>query len=180
MSWGCKPPHSVSYMHREWYEVFEPLHFTWCGWAFGCTFTLLHLCRVGAKFGNLRVKESPSASNIMVSFLEAINQPILLLTSIMDDMKCFSTFLWCGWAFGCTFTLLKLCRSGPNFGKLKVRWSPNNIMVLCFEAIKLPQSAFYLHIGCIECVWAPSYVVEGHLGAPLHYTPVQEIFELGG
>ena len=70
-----------------------PLHcYTCAGW--------------GPNFGNLGVKESPSASNIMVSFLEAINQPILLLTSIMDDMKCFSTFLWCGWAFGCTFTLL--------------------------------------------------------------------------
>ncbi len=33
---------------------------------------------------------------------------------------------------------------------------------------KPPLTASHTHIGCTETVWAPSYAVDGHMGAPLH------------
>ncbi len=39
---------------------------------------------------------------------------------------------------------------------------------------KLPYSASYIHIGCIQSVSEPSYDVSGHMDAPLYtVTPVQ-------
>ena len=46
--------------------------------------------------------------------------------------------LWMGiWMHPYT---LHLCRWGPNFGKIRVRWSPNNIVVSWLEAVNPPTS----------------------------------------
>jgi hypothetical protein len=115
-------------------------HFICCGWAYGCTLTQLHLCRWGknfGKFGLLRV----SPNNIMVSCLEDVNHPTLLLTSILHVLKVFEHLhmLWMG------------------------------MWVVMFEGCKPPNSASYIHIACIKSIQAPSYAVdERHIGAPLH------------
>ncbi len=83
--------------------------------------------------------------------------------------NCLSTVICCGWAYGwtLTLTLLYLCRWGPAFWKIEVRRSPN---VLCCHGrgCKPPLIASHIHIGSIQSVQAPSYAVDGHMGAPLH------------
>ena len=37
-----------------------------------------------------------------------------------------------------------------------------------FGGFKPPNSASYIHIACIKSIRAPSYAVDGHVGAPLH------------
>jgi hypothetical protein len=99
------------------YKVFEHLHMMWMGtWVHPYKVTPVQ--EVGAKFGNLRVRMRPS--NIMVSCLEAANHPTLYLTSILNVYEALSTFICCGWACGCTLTLLHLCRWGLNIEKLEV------------------------------------------------------------
>jgi hypothetical protein len=41
--------------------------------------------------------------------------------------KCFSTLICCGWAYGCTLTLLRLCRSGVDFWENGVDLSPGDV-----------------------------------------------------
>ncbi len=38
-----------------------------------------------------------------------------------------------------------------------------------------PLTASQIHIGCIKSVLAPSYALDGHMGAPLHCHPVQQV-----
>ena len=88
-------------------------------------------------------------------------------------MKCLSTFIWCaGWAYGRTLTLLHLCRFwGPNFGKLGKKVSQNTIMLCC----KSPH-LYLTSLLDVWSVWAPSYAVDGHLGAhPYTVTPVMVV-----
>ena len=82
-------------------------------------------------------------------------------------MKCLSTFICCGKAFGCTLTQLWWCRGGPNFGKLESGGAKMTLWYHCWDC-KPPHSASHIHNTCIWSVWAPSYAVERHYGAPLH------------
>ncbi len=56
--WGSKPPLTVSHIHI-WIikSVLSTSMFLCCGWAYGCTLTLLYLCRVAAKFWNIGVRQ---------------------------------------------------------------------------------------------------------------------------
>jgi hypothetical protein len=78
-----------------------------------------------------------SPNNIMVSCLEAVNHPTLLLTSILHVLKVFKPLhmLWMMgiWVHPYTGTPMQVW--GKNFGKLGLRVSPNNIMVSCLEAV---------------------------------------------
>ncbi len=61
-----------------------------------------------------------------------------------------------------------LCRQGPKFGKLGYDWA--RVMLWCHgQGCKSPLTASYIHIRCIQSVLAPSYAVDGHMGAPLHW-----------
>ena len=82
-------------------------------------------------------------------------------------MKCLSTFICCGKAFGCTLTQAWWFRWGPNFGELGSGGAKMTSWCLCWGC-KPPHSASHIHNTCIWSVWAPSYAVERHLGAPLH------------
>jgi hypothetical protein len=92
-----------------------------CGWAYGCTLTLLCLCRAGVD--SRKIELSPSPSDVVMSWLrlqtrlECIPHPCDMYT------QCFSTLICRGWAYGCTLTLLCLCRSGGEFWKIGVGWS---------------------------------------------------------
>ena len=97
-------------------------------------------------------------------------KPPLTASHIHIDWMCIkwlSTFICCGWAFGGTLTLLYLCRSWPNFGKLGKGWA--KMTLWCHGwGCEPPLTASHIYIGCIESVWATSYAVDGHMGAPLH------------
>ncbi len=81
-------------------------------------------------------------------------------------IKCLSTFLCCGWTCGCILTLIPV-QVGAKFWKIKVRWSQNDVVVSWFRCQPLLTTS-HIHIGCINSDWAPSYAVDGHMGASLH------------
>jgi hypothetical protein len=56
---------------------------------------------------------------------------------------------------------------GPNFGKLGSGGAKMTLWCHCWGC-KQPHSASHIHNISIWSVWAPSYAVERHLGAPLH------------
>jgi hypothetical protein len=56
---------------------------------------------------------------------------------------------------------------GPNVGKLGSDGAKMTLWCHCWGC-KPPHSASHIHNTCIWSVWAPSYAVEWHLGAPLH------------
>jgi hypothetical protein len=88
--------------------------------------------------------------------------------------KCFSTFICYGWAYGCTLTLLYLCRMGPNFGTLGYDWA--RVTLWCHGwGCKPPLTASHIHTRCIQSVLAPLYAMDGHMGASLHYYSVQQV-----
>ncbi len=80
--------------------------------------------------------------------------------------KCFSTLICCEWTYGCTLTLLYLCKCGWSFRKLGCGWGQ---IVLWFHGwvYKQLQTASHIHTICKQSVLAPWYAVDGHMGAPL-------------
>jgi hypothetical protein len=83
--------------------------------------------------------------------------------------KCFSTLICCGWTYGCTLTLLYLCRWGLIFSKVGVWVRANGIVVswlrlqTASEGIPHP---YHMYTKCFStlicCGW-----MDGHMGAPL-------------
>ncbi len=117
--WCCKRSQVASHTHiiciqsvlAPWYAVDghmgAPLH--------------CNTCASGGEF--LEVGVWVRANGVVVSWLslqtasEGIAHPYHMYT------KCFSTLICCGWTYGCTLTLLYLCRWGWIFGKLGWGWS---------------------------------------------------------
>ncbi len=59
------------------------------------------------------------------------------------------------------------CVSGDKILKIGVKQSPN--VLWCHGlGCKPPLTASHIHIGCVYSDWAPSYTVDGHMGALLH------------
>jgi len=81
-----------------------------CEWAYGSTLTLLRPCWSGVNFRKIGV--GLSLSDVVMSWfrlqtpVDCIPHPYHMYT------KCFSTLICCGWAYGYTLTLLRLCWSG--------------------------------------------------------------------
>ena len=89
-----------------------------CGWGYGCTLTLLRLCRSGVDFRKIEL--SPSPSDVVMSWLRLQTRTDCIPHPCHMYTKCFSTLICCGWAYGCTLTLLRLCRSGVEFRKIEL------------------------------------------------------------
>jgi hypothetical protein len=91
-----------------------------CGWAYGCTLTLLRLCRSGVEFRKIEL--SPSQSDVVMSWLRLQTCTDCIPHSCHMHTHCFSTSICCGWAYGCTLTLLRLCRAeaGVDFRKIEL------------------------------------------------------------
>ncbi len=82
-------------------------------WAHGSTLTLLCQCRSGVAFRKIGVGLSPS--DVVMSWLR-LQTPVDCIPYLYYMYtKYFSTLICCGWAYGCTITLLSLCRSGVGF-----------------------------------------------------------------
>ena len=138
-----------------------------CVWAYGCTLTLLRLCRLGVDFRKLGVGLSPS--DVVMSWLrlqtpvDCIPHPYHMYT------KCFSTLICCEWAYGSTLTLLCLCRSGVvDFRKIGV-WLSSSDVVMSWLRLQTPVDYIPHPYYILQSVLAPWYAVYGHMGAPLHY-----------
>ena len=133
-----------------------------CGWAYGCTLTLLRLCRAGAGVDFRKIELSPSPSDAVISWilrlqthLESTPHPCHMYT------KCFSTLICCGWAYVCALTLLCLCRSGEDFRKIGLGRSSSDVVMSWLrlqthlESIPHP---FYMYTQCFStlicCGWA--------------------------
>ncbi len=131
-----------------------------CGWAYGSTLTLLRLCRSGVDFREIEL--SPSPCDVVISWLrlqthlECIPHPCHMYT------KCFSTLVCCGWAYGSTLTLLRLCRSGVDFRKIELSPSPSDV-VMTHVMVEAPNPlgvhpTCHMYTKCfitlISCGWA--------------------------
>ncbi len=98
-----------------------------CGWAYGPTLTLLCLCRLGVYSRKIRV--GLSLSDVVMSWLR-LQTPIDCIPHPYHIyIKCFSTLICCGWAYGCTRTLLCLCRSGVEFRIIGVGLSLSDVVM---------------------------------------------------
>jgi len=130
-----------------------------CGWAYGSTLTLLRLCRSEVDFRKNEL--SPSPSDVVMSWfrlqtrLECIPHPCHMYS------KCFGTLVCCGWTYGCTLTLLCLCRSGVDFRKIGVGQSLSDVVIslfrlqTCLECIPHPCHMYTkCFITLICCGWA--------------------------
>jgi hypothetical protein len=100
-----------------------------CGWAYGCTLILLRLCRAGVDFRKIEL--NPSPSDVVMSWLRLRLQTHLECIPHPCHMyaQCFSTLICCGWAYGCTLTLLRLCRAGVDFRKIELSPSPSDVVM---------------------------------------------------
>jgi hypothetical protein len=72
------------------------------GWAYGCTLTLLHLCKAGVDFRKIEL--SPSPSDVVMSWLRLQTRTDCFPHPWHMYTKCFSTLIRCGWAYGGTLT----------------------------------------------------------------------------
>jgi hypothetical protein len=71
---------------------------------------------------------------------------------------CLSTFICCGYAYGCTLTLLHL-------------WMLPRLEMMAWLhcwGCRPPLTASHIHNWCMKSFWAPSYAVDRHMGALLH------------
>ena len=109
-------PHSC-YMYTKCYRTL-----ICCGWVYGSTLTVLHLCRSGVDCRKTGLGLSPS--DVVRSWfrpqtrLECIPQSCYMYT------KVYRTLIFCGWAYGSILTVLRLCRSGVICRKIGKWLSP--------------------------------------------------------
>ena len=90
-----------------------------CGWAYGCTLTLLHLCNFR------KIGVGLSLCDVAMSWLR-LQTPVDCIPHPYHIYgKCFSTFICCLWAYGST---LMLIHWGWILGKLGVWPSPSDVV----------------------------------------------------
>ena len=130
-----------------------------CEWAYGCSLTLLRLCRLGVDFRKIGLELS--LSDVVMSWLrlqtpvDCIPHPYHMYT------KCLITLICRGWAYGCALTLLRLCRSGVDFRKIGEGQSLSDVVIswlrlqTCLECIPHPC---HMYTKCFSnlicCGWA--------------------------
>jgi len=134
--------------------------FTCCGWAYGCTTTKYTTVEVGTQLGKLGVGWARMTSRYHV--LRYKHQPTLHLTSVLDVYE----------VFECLNMLLTSMWVHP-YTDMPVQVRAKIGLIEGYSA------SHHIHIGCIQCIWAPSYAaaVDAHIGAPLQgYNTV----EVGG
>ena len=145
-------PTSMSYV----YTVFQHHDMLWMGI---CVYPYTVTSRPGVEFRKIEL--SPSPSDVVMSWLrlqtrlECIPHPCHMYT------KCFSTLICRGWAYGCTLTLLRLCRAGVDFRKIELSPSPSDVVMswlrlqTCLECIPHPC---HMSTKCLStlicCGWA--------------------------
>jgi hypothetical protein len=167
-AWGSKPPQIASNIHIICIQSILTSYNDVEG-HMGAPLTLLDGILLRWEWISRKIWVGRSRSNVVLSWLrlqtcaDCIPHPCHMYT------QCFSTLICCGWAYGCTLTLLRLCRSGVEFRKIELSPSPRkwfcNVMVEAPNPLGVvhPTSMSYIH-----SVSAPWYAVDGHMGVPLH------------
>ncbi len=112
--WGCKPPLTASHIYIGSIKSVKAPSYAVDG-HMGAPLTVIPV-QVGAKIWKIGVRWGPD--DIVVSWLRLYTTTDCIPHPYWMCIKCLSTFICCGWACGCTLTLLYLCRWGPKFGKL--------------------------------------------------------------
>jgi hypothetical protein len=130
-----------------------------CGWAYGCTLTLLRLCRAGVDFREIEL--SPSPSDVVMSWLRLQTRFECIPHLFYMYTKCLSTLICRGWAYGCTLTLLCLCRSGGEFWKIGVGRSLSDAVMSWLRLqthLESTPHPCHMYTKClstlIRCGWA--------------------------
>jgi len=148
MSWLRLQTHMESIVH--------PFHmYTKCfitlichGWVYGCTLTLLCLCRSGVDFRKIGVGQS--LSDVAISWLRLQHAWIAShIHVICIHTQCFGTLICCGWAYGygSTLTLLCLGRSGVDLRKIELCPSPSDVVM---SWLRLQT--------CLKCIPHPCHI----------------------
>ena len=127
MSWLRLQTHleSIPHQYHMYTKCFSTL--ICCGWACVCALTLLCLCRSGEDFRKIGVGRS--LSDVVMSWLrlqthlESTPHPCHTMYT-----KCLSTLIRCGWAYGCTLTLLPILH-GSYFVVLCHLWSQHDVIM---------------------------------------------------
>jgi hypothetical protein len=173
-SWGCTtplslPPHlHILYMESVWacsYAVDRhmgaPLH----------CYTAGH--QVEPDLGNLGIV---GRNNGALTWLRLYNSTHFYFTSIIYIWKVFEHvhMPWIGiWVHPCTVTLLAI-----KLNQIRVMWGwwGKQRCVGIVESVQLHSLYLHICIVYIESVWACSYAVDRHMGAPLHcYTAGHQV-----
>ncbi len=140
--------------------------FICCGYAYGCTLTLLQKWRL------------PRSWQIGVSvatmkwwhddIVEAVDHHWLLSTFIFDTYKVFDRLhmLCIGMWVHPPYTVTP-GKVGADFGKLGSVWLWNDGM-RTLSRLQTTTDCFPHPYWNTESVWAPSYAMDRHMGAPLH------------
>jgi hypothetical protein len=110
-----------------------------------------------------------SLSKVSMSWLRLQTPVDCIPNSFWMYTKCFITLICCGWAYGCTLTLLRPCRSGIDFRKIGVGLSLSDVL-MTWSWIHTPINCiphpYHIYAKCVSTlIW---YAVDGHMGAPLH------------
>jgi len=114
-------PTSMSYV----YKVFQHLDMLWMGiWVYHYTVTPV---QVGVNFRKIGVGRS--LSDVVMSWLRLQTHLESIPHAFHMYIKCFSTLIRCGWAYGSALTLLCLCMAGVEFRKIGVGWSLSDVVI---------------------------------------------------
>ncbi len=124
--WGCRTFQTASHIHV--------IHILGVGTPYivvyghmGPPLPWYPLCRSGVDFGIMGVDLSPC--DIVMSWLRLQQASDWIPHPYWMYTKCFRTLICCGWAYGSTLTVLCLCRSGVEFGKIELSPSPSDIVM---------------------------------------------------
>jgi hypothetical protein len=86
-----------------------------CGWAYGCTLTLLYLWRWGPNIVKLGYREP---NEVVVSWLRLQTPTDCILHKYWRYIWHLSTFICCEWAYGCTLTQVYLVEVDIKFSEI--------------------------------------------------------------
>ena len=145
-----------TFLHPVDGHIGKPLlRYTWWRWT--------------SNLGKLGYREPKWCCGVIV---EAARPRWLHPTSILDTstfVKCLSTFICYGWAYGCTLTLLYLQRWMPNSKFREIGLWGARMTLWCHGwGCKTPMTGSYINIGGTYGVWASSQAMDGHMCAPLN------------
>ncbi len=139
--------------------------FICCGWAYGCTLTLLYLCRWGPNFENLG---SGRAEPTLWCHGWGCKPP---LTASHIHIRCIKSVLAPSYAVDGTwvhpYTVVPV-QMETKFRKFGV-WQSCNDIAVSWLRLQTPTYCIpHPYWMYTQCVLAPLYAVDWHMGAPLH------------
>jgi len=109
----------------------------------------------------------PSTNGVVMSLLRHQTTMECISHPYQRYRKCFSILICKWWAYGCTLTLLHLCRGGVDFWEVGVWPSPSDIEMSWFllqAHLECFPHPYHIYRKCL----APWYAMDVHMGGSLH------------